>query len=571
VPGLLIVAAVLAVVVAFVLLGARRRALEDLRARWGAPRFREHRMDAIAASHESRMTALETHDAIDIRTWNDLLLDDVFVGIDRTESTLGQHALYHRLRTTPSDAQRTAFGALVDRFDRDSGARERAQLALGRLQDPHGYDLWWMARPAAVETPAWYVLFPVLVAVIAILLALAPWVPAVRAWVVVALVVNLVGGFTILRRASAATGAFRQLAPVIATAQALHFLAGDDIDPLVAPIRRSTPELLRLKTISRWVSGDPFMLSMSPHPLVVAAADLVNVVYDYVNFVVPLTAAGLYFGAADLRARGRALLEVLVAIGDVDAAVSVAALRRSRPEWTRPEFLPAGSPAVIVDARHPLLEDAVPNSITLAPGEGVLVTGSNMSGKSTFLRTVGVAAVLAQALDTTCAAEYRAPVFRVRSCLGRADDLLSGKSYYVVEVESLLSLVASSEDTAPHLFLLDELFRGTNAVERIAAGQSVLTELIVGEGGPKPHVALAATHDNELVDLLAGSYRACHFGDAVDETGLTFDHRLKPGRATSRNAIARLRLHGGSPALVERALSSAAELDRQRNRQRGDG
>ena len=182
-----------------------------------------------------------------------------------------------------------------------------------------------------------------------------------------------------------------------------------------------------------------------------------------------------------------------------------------------------------MDVRHPLVEDAVPNTITLRLGEGVLITGSNMSGKSTFLRTIGVTTIMAQTLNTCLATEYEAPVFRVRSCIGRADDLLTGRSYYIVEVESLLGLVDASADTSPHLFLLDELFRGTNTVERIAAGQAVLRELVVAANCPKPHVVIAATHDGELVDLLSDVYVAYHFGDAVAADGLVFDHRLRPG------------------------------------------
>ena len=143
------------------------------------------------------------------------------------------------------------------------------------------------------------------------------------------------------------------------------------------------------------------------------------------------------------------------------------------------------------------------NSIVLRSGQGVLVTGSNMSGKSTFLRTVGVNAILAQTIGTCLARTYAAPVFVVRSCIGRSDDLVGGKSYYLAEVEALLGLVEASETADCCLFLLDELFRGTNAVERIAAGEAVLRELLLSRPGhDKHHVALAATHDGELVDLL---------------------------------------------------------------------
>jgi len=203
----------------------------------------------------------------------------------------------------------------------------------------------------------------------------------------------------------------------------------------------------------------------------------------------------------------------------------------------------------------------VPNSIALAPPHGVLVTGSNMSGKSTFLRTVGVNVVLAQSIDTCLARRYEAPVYDVRSCIGRSDDLIAGKSYYLVEVESVLALVKASEETQPHLFIFDELFRGTNAVERIAAGEAVLRTLIA-EG--RRHVVLAATHDAELVDLLHDRYVVYHLGDAIGPNGLTFDYRLTPGPATSRNAISLLKLSGAPESLVAGALERAAELDRVR-------
>ncbi len=189
-----------------------------------------------------------------------------------------------------------------------------------------------------------------------------------------------------------------------------------------------------------------------------------------------------------------------------------------------------------------------------------------MSGKSTFLRTVGVTAVLAQTLNTCLAAEYQAPVFNVRSCIGRSDDLLTGRSYYIVEVESLLELVAAGgTSAAPHLFLLDELFRGTNAVERIAAGQAVLLQLVERfERAQDGMWSLAATHDGDLVDLLPDRYAPFHFGDRVGPEGLMFDHQLRHGAATTRNAIALLRLHGAPQELIQRALTCAAMLDAQR-------
>ncbi len=144
-------------------------------------------------------------------------------------------------------------------------------------------------------------------------------------------------------------------------------------------------------------------------------------------------------------------------------------------------------------------------------GRGVLVTGSNMSGKSTFLRTVGVNAILAQTIDTCLARTYAAPVFVVRSCIGRSDDLVGGKSYYLAEVEALLALVEASDTTDCCLFLLDELFRGTNAVERIAAGEAVLSELLLDRPGHDKRTSCSRPHTTANSSICSATVRCLAF------------------------------------------------------------
>ena len=542
----------------------RAQALAALRAGWGQPATGQRRMDAMAASHESRLAHVESRASLDARTWADLNLDAVFAALDRTSSTLGQHALYHRLRTAPRADHLEAFDRLVTRFGTDAGARERAQIALSRLRDPLGYDLWWLGRQDAIDRRWWYVLFPCLSAATLLLLGTAPFAPSLLPLLVPVLLFNVLVRYLTDAQIGGVAAAFRQLAPVIATAEALRVVNDEDVRPLIGAIRADTPALGRLKLIARWISGDPLMLPADTGPLGSMVNDVVSVVYEYLNLALLLDANGVYFGGRALRARSAALLRVVAAIGEVDAAISVASFRAGVPVWTRPRFREPADPATLTEAMHPLLTAAVPNSITLAPGRGVLITGSNMSGKSTFLRTVGVTAVLAQTVHTCVAGSYEAPVYDVRSAIGRADDLLTGRSYYIAEVESLLALVSASGGAMPCLFLLDELFRGTNAVERIAAGQAILHHLVAGPARPNQHVVLAATHDGELVDLLADRYSAFHFGDAVGADGLIFDHRLRPGPAATRNAIALLRLHGAPVELIRDALACAERLDVQR-------
>jgi hypothetical protein len=545
---------------------SRERRREALRAAWGVATDRIPKIDAIVESWRSRVAHTQHAAYLDDRTWTDLDLDEVFAAIDRTVSTLGQEAFYHRLRTAPLSDHLDAFEALAQRVTTDASTRERAQLAVARLQDPHGYNVWWLADPSAIESHPWYAIFPLLtISTIALAITSLVWHPAVSLFVAI-LAVDL-GVRVAAAKSMVALGmALRQVAPLVATAQDLTFLGGDDIAPIVGTISTDATALRRLKTIARWASDDPLMLSVGASPLGYMASTFVSAVYEYVNMVLLLDGNAVLFGARDLREHRDSLLRVVAAIGDVDAALSVASWRAERDDWTRPTFTARGTRATFEDVHHPLVLEAVANSIRFEPGRGALITGSNMSGKSTFLRTIGVNAVLAQTINTCLAARYEAPVFRVQSCIGRSDDLLAGKSYYIVEVEEVLRRVRASEAAAPHLFLFDELFRGTNAIERVAAAEAVLRELVGSTDAPRPHIVLAATHDGELVDLLRDVFASYHFSDSIGEQGLTFDYRLKTGPATTRNAITLLALHGAPSSLVSRALALASAIEHQRER-----
>ncbi len=221
-PGL--VAAALTPLLALAALRfARERRLARIRATWGEPIHRTRRMDAMAASHRGRLACTSSSRALDDRTWGDLDLDAVFAAIDRTQSTLGQHALYHRLRTSPVGDHLAAFEALVTRMERDAPARERAQLALDRLQDPQGYDIWWLAVPGAVESRWWYLVFPVLFFTTILVAALALVWPPVLAPLVVLLASNVAVRYATDPHVKTIAVTFRQCAPLIATAGELQF------------------------------------------------------------------------------------------------------------------------------------------------------------------------------------------------------------------------------------------------------------------------------------------------------------------------------------------------------------
>jgi DNA mismatch repair ATPase MutS len=184
----------------------------------------------------------------------------------------------------------------------------------------------------------------------------------------------------------------------------------------------------------------------------------------------------------------------------------------------------------------------------------MLITGPNMSGKSTFVKTVAINAVLAQTVYTTLARRYRAPLLRVRTLMNAVDDVQRGRSYYYAEVEGAKRLLAPSEPGTQTLVLVDELFRGTNTSERIGAGKAVLSALRV-----MGHHVLASTHDRELGALLHDDFEPYHFGERVVDGELVFPFVLCAGPSTTRNAIALLR-HAGFP---EEVVAEATRVTEQ--------
>ena len=248
-----------------------------------------------------------------------------------------------------------------------------------------------------------------------------------------------------------------------------------------------------------------------------------------------------------------AVFSVHEALGKLDAAIAAASWRASLPQWTEPELDFSGGSAYL-EAKgmvHPLLVHAVPNDFTA--GGPLLITGSNASGKSTYLKAVAWNAVLAQTLCTCMAEAYRGSAFRIYTSMALQDDLLSGESYYIVETRSLKRILDAAAEPGAVFCAVDEVLRGTNTVERIAAASAVLETL-----ADRGVLCLAATHDGELTALLSGRYAQGHFTEQLEEDDIFFDYRLRSGPAVTRNAIELLRLMGVDGAVVDRARRRAA-------------
>ena len=246
----------------------------------------------------------------------------------------------------------------------------------------------------------------------------------------------------------------------------------------------------------------------------------------------------------NLQEKREQVLKVFEIVGQIDALLAVGSYRVQIQNWCEPK-VGKGEKLAIENMRHPLIENAVPNPVDLS--RPILLTGSNASGKSTYLKTLMITALMAQTLCTCLAESYEGDVYALYSSMSLRDSTLKGQSYFMAEISSLKRIV-DYDGPLPCLAAVDEVLRGTNTGERIAAASTVLRAL-----AKRGVLCVAATHDGELAQLLEGSYVNAHFTEQFDGTDMFFDYKLRSGPAGSRNALNLLRAMGYDEELVKRA------------------
>lgn len=243
-------------------------------------------------------------------------------------------------------------------------------------------------------------------------------------------------------------------------------------------------------------------------------------------------------------------------VGRWESIASLSKVARDHPHWTFPEVtnqVKKQAKFVGESIGHPLLtqDQAITNSVQVGPvGSILLVTGSNMSGKSTLLRSIGLNIVLAQMGSVTFARKISMPRIRLETSIRIRDSLADGVSFYFAELERLKEVVSVAESLADTkdfvlLYLLDEILQGTNSGERQIAVRHVLKHLYDSNA-----IGAISTHDLELVDAegLTTAFQPVHFRETITNSngkrGMTFDYRLREGIATTTNALELLRLVG---------------------------
>jgi DNA mismatch repair ATPase MutS len=244
-------------------------------------------------------------------------------------------------------------------------------------------------------------------------------------------------------------------------------------------------------------------------------------------------------------AHGHAVRSWLRVIGEIEAVICLATYSYEHPADPYPELIQGNACFDGIEVGHRLIPDnkCIRNDVSISEGRPVLlVTGSNMSGKSTLLRSVGINAVLAMAGAPVRARRLRLTPLRVGASIRVNDSLQDGSSRFYAEITRLRTLFDLASDTLPLLFLLDELLQGTNSKDR-QIGAEGLVRALLNRGA----VGLFSTHDLALTDIggsLDGLVHNVHFQDEFENGKMCFDYKLREGVLTKSNGLALMRSIG---------------------------
>ncbi len=522
----------------------KRQLREKLRQRFGTLPKNEMnslRMESLGAYLKSLPERAQDIDEI---TWNDLDMDRVFHEMNNTCSAIGEEYLYAALhRPELAEEELLRREALIEAVSESEEVRLDLQMGLtdmGKMRNISVYD--YMMRLSGVREEKNYLHFLALA-----LYAVGFCISFVPEYFGVGI------GIVIVMALWNMMSYYKRKAEIEPYLQAVSFLMRwiMQVEVMASDKKEKSPilqqELQNLKEHSEkfrsFVRGAKMLAPTSP------TGSFADMFMDYIRLLFHVDLIKFNQIYKIFMSHQEELLAMFRDTGRLDAMIAVASFRAHKQRWCVPNLQVDVLEIKTEELYHPLVEESVTNSIRA--NRAVLLTGSNASGKSTFLKTVAINAILAQTIYTALAENYSAGYYRILSSMALRDDLETQESYYIVEIRSLKRILDASEEEIPVLCFVDEVLRGTNTAERIAASTEILRYL-----AEKGVLCFAATHDLELTTLLQQHFDNYHFSEQVTEEGVIFDYCLREGKATSRNAIRLLDMMGYPKHLITGALGA---------------
>lgn len=508
--------------------------------------YTSEELDRIARLYQQK----HAENVVDDITWNDLDLDGIFAMMNYTQSSAGEEYLYAMLRQpklSDADGSLSEMEKQISYMMNHEDDRLDTMLLLKELGRTGKYSIYeymdYLENLGKKSNIQHYVAILLLVASVGIMYVEAS--VGVMLLILVACV-NIAMYIKEKNRIAPYVTTFSYIMRMLACADCIiHKSYGSEMDDYICSLQEKRG---KFKT---FVKNSGMVLKLGN-----AGGSIGDILFDYVKMMTHIDLIKFNRMLRLVQDHKQESFDIVEKIGYLDAIISIGYFRAALPHYCVPELAEgSGEPLAISEGFHPAIRQPVSNSFSQK--KGMLVTGSNASGKSTFLKMTAINAVLAQTIHTCAAKSYHGNFYRIYSSMALRDNLANGESYYIVEIKALKRIMDAAAECSqnPLLCFVDEVLRGTNTVERIAASVQILRKL--SEQGI---YCFAATHDIELTHLLEDAYANYHFEEEVRDGDVLFSYRLLEGRAHTRNAIRLLEIIGFSDEIIKKADNMAKDF-----------
>ncbi len=515
---------------------------KDIVNSWGKLPHEKYDKDSIESISSYFLNLMESKNLkmhIDDTTWNDLNMDNVFKKINNTRSTVGEEYLYAALRL-PVNSKSILLqrGKIIDFFQNNPDERNKLLFCFASLGKRRNLNITDYLFFSGKKHGKSVLLYRILSSLAIISVAVAYIKPEVG---LAALPIMFGINAVIYYREKSKIG--HMLESVNYITEFLH----------------CAKKVLKLDI--RGINEYNNTLKVSLKPLIgitKKSAKFLNytgdILVEYVKIFLLKELIDFQSILDSINKNRNDFIRIYETLGAIDSLLAIASYRCFLQFYTIPDLNNNKNIQLNTEEiYHPLLNEPIANSIKTE--KPVLLTGSNASGKSTFLKTIAINAIFAQTIYTCLAQRYVSNFCMVFTSMALKDDILSNESYYIAEIKSLKRILDNLNQEIPCFIFIDEVLRGTNTVERISASSEILFYL-----SKKNCLCFAATHDIELASILAHYYKSYHFQENIKGDEIYFDYKLYPEKSTTRNAIKLLKLMGYSQDIVEQAELKANEF-----------
>ena len=473
---------------------------------------------------------------IDDITFFDLSLDQLFRGFNHTVSSPGEEYLYYKFKTLNQDCKAAEDErSLADYYQNHENVRNNTLLlldGLSKLKKTDSFKVISELKNQKVENNALHFICDLLFVLSFIFIFVSPG-PGFVAMLIM-LAVNIGTYFSGKRKMEDGLYGFAYSMLMIETAQKLSAIdesgSFDKYKDLFSLSRGNF-----LISFKRGTTSNPF-----------------SIILDYLKLLFHFDLICYNSKLKKISDRSKELIDLYILIGKIDCAISVASFIKSQSEACYPQFGRFFDGFDIKGMIHPLNSQPVSNDIAVK--RGIILTGSNASGKSTFLKTCGLNVIFAQNFGFALAKEYCGPIVRLYSSMSISDDITKRDSFFVAEAKSLKRICDATKEFDNVFCLIDEVLKGTNTLERISLSTQVLRYLANDRC-----ICFAATHDGELSILLDGIYTPYYFTEVIKDGVMTFPYKIGKGVAGEGNAVKLLELLGYDSSITENAAKLCAK------------